>query len=347
MDNPTLKQKIGCWLHERWRTELALTLPSPLASRCKVDWKWLCNRKERLLAGEDGSVQCGWEGSSFLTVARFFPKVGGRLLRRCLHEWPIRFAQVPSADALSGNPRISVILPVGGRDRIPLLRCVLSAFFAQTAGRVEFIVVEHGEEPDFREECPRHVRYFFVPRTRGEQFNKSKAMNEGVRAARADLVLLHDGDVVPPVRLLESVLGIIDEGWEAVRPVRLLFHLGEPESQNYILGGKTDPVCINLVQANNPGLSTAVRKETYWRIGGHDERFEGWGGEDWEFLDRLRGVRLYPGGFAPAVHLWHAQSPKKADGDRNDLLVNELRSVSASERIRQLREKPFPQDLRA
>jgi predicted glycosyltransferase involved in capsule biosynthesis len=51
-----------------------------------------------------------------------------------------------------------------------------------------------------------------------------------------------------------------------------------------------------------------------------DERFEGWGCEDTEFLRRIPWRRL-PG---PLFHIWHAKASKEALGRNRRLLRNAL-----------------------
>lgn len=329
----SLKQKIGCWLHERWKTEAAL---APMLARMTgLHWVDLCNRHERLGQEEKEARTCLWEGSSVLTVARFFPRVGGRLLRCCLKEWPFRLREQPAS--VSSRPKMSVVLPVGGRDRLPLFLCVLKGFFGQTVVEIEIIVVEHGKKPEYESSCPAGVRYLFLPMEEGGQFNKSLAMNRAVAEATAPVVLLHDADLVVPANYVESLLLRFSQGWEAVRPARFAFHLDQDDSAGFMeANGKFLPRNIEMVQQNNPGLSTAMTREAYARIGGHDQRFEGWGGEDLEFLDRLKTLRRYPGGYAPLVHLWHAPGPKKASGDRNRQLMDKLRAIPVQERIESL-----------
>ena len=103
---------------------------------------------------------------------------------------------------------------------------------------------------------------------------------------------------------------------------------------------------VAFVHQNNPGLATVIRRETYFEIGGHDERFEGWGGEDVEFLDRLRTRKLYPGSFLPAIHLWHPPAPQKQSGHRNNELLRRIMAEPTESRVvrarRQLAEGAAP-----
>ena len=328
------RQIIGCWLNERWRLEVAL---SPALSRvASYGWIDLCNRRESLLQGSGESRLCAWTDSSFLTVARIFPETGGRLLRHVLEEWPVRLEEKPKP--LSSRPDISVVIPAGGPERSASLQCVVSGFAAQTFRNAEIVVVEYGSAGNASLR-PRGVKHILLEAGSGKQFNKSRAMNEGVRQSVAPVVLLHDADIVPPAIYLERIVETLAEGWEALRPLRFLFCFDEESSADFCGSrGSSLPARVRDVMQNFPGGSTAVRKDVYWEIGGHDEDFEGWGGEDLEFLDRLAMKKLYGGGFAPAIHLWHRQARKKETGDRNNLLMSEKRKRSPEERARCLRQ---------
>ena len=330
----TFKQKLGCWLHERWRTEFVLLFPD-VAFRLGMRWLNLCNRHEHLLKENDEvSRICDWQDSSFLTVARFFPRVGGKLLKHCFNEWPIRLLQQPESLTLSHHPKISVILPVGGSEYTLLFQCVLAAFFGQTCKNMEVIVVEHSDSPAYETLCPEGVKYMFISQKDDRQFNKALAINIGVLKSSAPYILIHDADIVPPGTYVESVLQRLNEGWDAVRAMRFLFCLEREDTEKFMRGnGAYLPKRVPLVMQNFPGASTAVHKDTYFRIGGHDEDFLGWGGEDLEFYDRLKTVRLFPGSYSPGIHLWHTASEKKISGDRNNRLLTEKRKLPPQPRI--------------
>jgi glycosyltransferase involved in cell wall biosynthesis len=234
----------------------------------------------------------------------------------------------------NNDPRVSVIVPAGGRERLSQLMTTLRSLMGQSARDFEIVVAEYGEVSLLADALPSGVRHVFVP-SGGGAFNKSLALNRGVDAARGAIMLLHDADVVVPRGYLKSVAEVFDEGWEAVRPVRLLFHLAE-EATTAFENALSVPDVLADIQQNNPGISTAVLKTIYVGIGGHDERFEGWGGEDNEFLDRLRTRRLCPAAWLPAIHLWHGPAPKKSSGDRNQTLTREICKSPVEERIARL-----------
>ena len=85
----------------------------------------------------------------------------------------------------------------------------------------------------------------------------------------------------------------------------------------------------------------AVAREAYLRIGGHDEAFLGWGGEDNEFYDRCRLLRFHPWGYLPFLHLWHAPQPGKVKPGGTLAYLDEAMAVPREERARKLAAHPF------
>ncbi|HPT17605.1 MAG TPA: glycosyltransferase [Kiritimatiellia bacterium] len=323
MNAPTPKRKLGCWLHERWRMELVLRAPG-LARRLGLEWADLCNRHERIEKISDGVGRiCRWQDSSFLTACRLFPATGARLLR---HVWRGRAAGPASP--------VSVILPVRGEERREAVAFVVETLRRMAGAESEILVCEHDVAPRYARDWPRGVRHLFAPAAADEAFNKSKAMNAGARAARNPILILLDADAVPSPDFLARAVECLDRGWEAVRPLRFLFLLDAADSREFMRQGSPAAIReVAFVHQNNPGLVAVVRRETYVAIGGHDERFAGWGGEDLEFLDRLRTRQLYPGSFLPAIHLWHPPAPQKLNGHRNNELLRRVMAEATESRV--------------
>jgi hypothetical protein len=292
--------------------------------RVGLEWPDLCNRREVVSRCDDGIGRvCHWSESSFLTACRVFPSTGGRLLR---HAWPAGPSELASP--------VSVILPVRGEGRFAVVAFVADALRRMAGARSEVLICEHDVLPRYAGAWPPGVRHVFVPATGEEAFNKSKAMNAGARVARNPVLVLLDADVVPSPDFLVRSLELMGRGWEAVRPVRFLFLLDEAASLEFSQKSSLrDLLEISQVHQNFPGLATVVRREAYGEMGGHDERFEGWGGEDLEFLDRLRTRQLYPGSFLPAIHLWHAPAEQKRSGHRNNDLFRGIMQEPVAGRI--------------
>lgn len=329
-----VKQRLGCWLRERWKTEFVLQF-SGLAKRLGMTWMDLCNRNEHLtIDPETGARICHWEDSSQLTVGRLFPDVGRRLLSHCLNEWPIAF-NFETATTTCNRPDISVLIAIGGADRLQLLTMVLAALRAQTHAAFEIIVVEQGPQASLKGLLPNDVTYRYTPRPERASFNKSMALNQGARLAKGRVLLIHDADLVVPVDYLVESSRVLGDA-DAARVGRFLFYLNQDTTsetlrRRQLISSKS----VESVVQNTPN-PMAVTAEAYQRVGGHDESYVGWGGEDTEFLSRLRTGRVKEGGSLPVVHLWHPPAPKRASGDRNQQLHREKESLTPQQRIRKL-----------
>ena len=334
--NPNLKQKVGCWLHERWRAELVLRMPK-LASYLGLTWLELCNRHEEITSDPStGGRICRWQDSSQLTVSRLFPAVGARLLAKCTADWPFEF-RFGSLPVLSGCPQVSVIVPIGGDDRLRQFELSLASLRAQQGVLFEIIVVEQSFTPLLSDRLPVDVRYLHARSTSSKMpFNKSWALNVGARHARGRIIVIHDADYAAPRAYVRACCDALDHH-EAVRPARFIFHLDD-KSTDAMFASRTLPrkAGVSAVVQNNP-TPIAVTSETYWQIGGHDESYFGWGGEDAEFLERLRTRAICEAGWAPMVHLWHPPAPQKAPGKRNQSLHAVIAADPPQRRIETLR----------
>lgn len=310
-------------------------------------WRDLCNRNETLGVESltNGRV-CNWQDSSQLTINRVFPQVGSRILAHCLSEHPVRLkgesqsiADIRS-DLVPGlySPKTSVLIAIGGIDRIAQFRLVLASLLSQDSNDYEIIVVEQSYEPSLRDELPESIRYVHDSTETGQPFNKSRALNIGAALSEATYLLIHDADYVVPMCYVREVTRSLENA-DGVRPSRMNFHLDESSTKRLLQTKSLDRsmLCESIVQ-NNP-TPMGVRRSAYWEIGGHDESFLGWGGEDLEFLSRLRTKKMLEGGWLPVIHLWHPPAPKKASGDRNQKQQDKLLSIPPSVRIRDLQDR--------
>ncbi|MFH5805569.1 galactosyltransferase-related protein [Alienimonas sp. DA493] len=362
-DDATLRQQLGCWVHERWRTEAALRLGGGR-------WRGLCNRGDRLVAvpggGPGAGRECRWDHSRELTVARVFPRIGARLLAVAVPEIPLRWDGPPPATQSAEEPAVSVLVPVGGADRRATAAICLAALSAEAAayaatsdgelgnggpgggepgGGAEIVLAEQrapGEPPADAPDGVRRVRV-----DDGGPFNKSRLLNRAAEVARGKVLVVHDVDLLPTRGYLRRCAAAVAEA-DAARPGRLIFYLNEATTARLVAAdrptawhpgaecGGGECLSVERVVQNSPN-PTVVRREAYFELGGHDESFEGWGGEDLEFLSRLRTRPTNEFGTEPLVHLWHPPAPKKASGHRNDRLQAERLAEPPANRIRRLR----------
>ena len=327
---PQAKEALGCWLNERWKTERSMLWPY------RFEWLDLCNRHETLLREDvSGGRVCQWRDSSQLTVSRIFPDVGRRLLLHCLREWPLQL-NYDSPVKRPDEPEASVLIAIGGVDRLNQFRTVLASLRGQSHGSLEILVVEQSLSPELEHSMPSDIRYLHDRQETGVEFNKSRALNVAASAARGKYFLIHDADYVVPQNYVSECCRVLKHV-DGVRPSRFNFHLDRMTTQSFTSQQRMPiaPISEYIVQ-NNP-TPMALRAKSYRDIGGHDESFIGWGGEDVEFLSRLRTLSMSEGGWMPTIHLWHPPAPRKASGHRNQQQQDELLATDPRVRIDRLR----------
>lgn len=141
-------------------------------------------------------------------------------------------------------------------------------------------------------------------------FNKSRMMNDGVRLCGLDsVVILADADCFVCDWSLKRAIEIAADGDQLVVPHSSVCRMTRAQSRRVMKWVPSDRISGKLYRDQRrpacPGGLWVVRADLFqtYRM---DERFEGWGGEDTEFLRRIPHRRI--GG--PLFHLWHTKAPK-------------------------------------
>ena len=143
-------------------------------------------------------------------------------------------------------------------------------------------------------------------------FNRSAAINDAARRAGDwDIAAIIDADTVLPHRQLLEGAQLAARG-RAVLPFTHYCLLGRRETDALLRGGELPATAAKTtIRANRWSGCVLVPRELWESVGGFDERFVGWGGEDIGFAAALlaRGsVARIPGNL---FHLWHAHSPER------------------------------------
>jgi hypothetical protein len=300
----------------------------------------LCNRTERLESAPDGNgYRCDWQWTSDLHAPKYLPGLGLKLLRRALADHPIR--RLPKPHTTSAHPDISFIIGHRGMERLPHLLATLESIAGQEGAGMECLVVEQ----DWRERLPGHlppwVRHLHTPPpTPDLPYCRAWAFNVGVRLVRGAVLVLHDNDMLVPADYAARILQHVRQGYEALNLKRFIFYLSEAHSRG-VFAGTAEPTewaPETIVQNLEAGGSIAITREGYERIGGMDESFVGWGGEDNEFWERAQTLRVWPYGALPIVHLWHPAQPGKYQANNPMLKHYQMLSrIPAQTRIERLR----------
>lgn len=140
-------------------------------------------------------------------------------------------------------------------------------------------------------------------------FSRAKAINLGVKKATRDKLVIADGDLFfNPLIIEEAVKELDTFPW--VIPFSKVFNISKKSSNQLYLLKPQWPIPIKLDCVKRPQMGwggiNVVSREKFYNVGGFDERFAGWGGEDDAFafsMNNLYGSakRLNHSIF----HLWH------------------------------------------
>lgn len=178
---------------------------------------------------------------------------------------------------------------------------------------LEIILVEQDIASKYKGKQQANLKYIFVENA--GPFNKSWGLNIAASAARSERLIFADSDILISEEMLNEISAQMDDGVDAVNPYDGLIDLSQHESQALLTG--THEVQVNRTQnqlnrqaiGEHPpfcGGMFAMTKTLYGLVGGMDERFEGWGGEDDAMSKRIAFFATKMTTLnSMAYHLWH------------------------------------------
>lgn len=305
-------------------------------------WVFIRNRNENLISDTKyPGVKCSWQWTSDLYLPKVFPVFGRWLFRRAFRDFPIVFRDQPDITETE-KPVVSFIIGHRGMERLPLLLATLRSIAGQRGCGIECIVVEQDNEKFIQDELPDWVRYIHTPLPdKNMPYSRSWAFNVAAQEAKSDCLIFHDNDMLVPAIYAKDIVRYCNQGYDFINLKRFIFYLDQVSSEKLAVTGDLSrtPVIEVIVQNLEAGGSFGAGRQAYFDIGGFDERFVGWGGEDNEFWERANTRKVYPYGYLPIVHLWHApQLEKKNRLDCDGVYrYKELKKQAPQNRIKELR----------
>jgi len=301
----------------------------------------LQNRLERVAAGPNNiGYVCLWEHTSRLHAPLIIPNLGLQLLKKCLKTSDFTFVDQRICDS---NPRISVLIGHRGMERLPLLLTTIKSIASQIDVKLECIIIEQDTIPRIKDYLPDWVQYLFLQTNNDLScYNRSAGFNLGAAYAQGEILILHDNDMLVSKTYCRDIARLVDQGFEALNTKRYVFYLKPSHTKrtlNSIHEIPTEPPEY-IVQNLEAGGSMAITKKAYMQIGGMDEEFIGWGGEDIEFWNRCSLLNRWIWGYEPVIHLWHRNQPLKSQVDNPNIIrTRYLDSKNVIERIYSLKNK--------
>lgn len=211
-------------------------------------------------------------------------------------------------------PKISII--VGYRNREPQrVSRFLNSLSLQSYRDFECIFVDYGSKEAYADQvagiCNDHpfCRYIYT-NTRGMYWNRSHALNTGIRAAESEFVLSTDIDMIFSRDVLS---GLLESAGTNIQVVSRIFLIPENlNPDNVLTSGEYD---FELTSTKAVGGAHFVARSELEKINGFDEYYCIWGREDRDCVDRLkaRGLDLVwlDHQSHPIYHQWHPQANAK------------------------------------
>lgn len=198
-----------------------------------------------------------------------------------LHQAKKRFAarQVAKCEASPETivSRVSYVVPFRNFERADSILSVVNNIRGQRFPDIDIIMVEQDARTLIKLDNFHPVNYQLAPTTTNSLFNKSKAFNLGVRHARTPYVILHDADMLSQGHYTSSVMDVLMENESC--------HLG-----NTVI--YTSQAAMNLINNTHivdeqalcervvsyyEGGSIACRVSAFWKVGGFNEDYCGYG----------------------------------------------------------------------
>jgi hypothetical protein len=209
------------------------------------------------------------------------------------------------------------------RNTVATLQCLQDQTLDRRRYRI--IVVEQSGRP-LNHDLVAPLADVYLHAPNDGPYNRSWAHNVGVvhgDAEQARALCFLDADMLIARDLLERAARRLWTGnAPAVLPYTRCVYLDPVSSARAIeqrFGGAADadPRTLHGYQLfPSMGGCILVRPEAFWKIGGFDERYAGWGDEDNDFFWRLGGADQIPSLDGSMLHLHHPRPVMETNGVR-------------------------------
>jgi glycosyltransferase involved in cell wall biosynthesis len=218
------------------------------------------------------------------------------------------------ANTTTSQPSVSVIVPVRDRSGVRLENCLRSVRWQQIdQTRVEIIVSDFGSHPEHARSIDA-LAATYACRVRRvatrEVWNRSRALNIGIRAATGDYALCTDADMIFAPNFLAAALAAHQRAGDRSFVVCRCHDL--PQTVPLQLWGEEDFARLSarasLRQTFGTGACQSAARSFFECVRGYDEKYLFWGKEDSDMLVRALHYGLdliWIDGATAMLHQWH------------------------------------------
>jgi len=211
-------------------------------------------------------------------------------------------------------PDVSVVIPVRDRSGARLANCLASLGWQDLdPHRVEVVMSDLGSDASHlpgvrRLAAARGARLVETP-TPGP-WNRSKALNVGIQAARSDIVLCTDADMIFQQNFLSTILEAHERHGGEVMVLCRCWDL-PPSVPERSWGLEDFPALkakARLRETSGTGACQAAARAFFEHGRGYDEKLRYWGFEDGDLVARARRYGLdlhWVSDRTSMLHQWH------------------------------------------
>lgn len=126
-------------------------------------------------------------------------------------------------------------------------------------------------------------------------WNLAASRNDGVKKAQeahCDVIIVNDADTIPEIESLTQAINGCLEDKLIHLPFSIVNYLDESETDAYV-SGKREGLKARLFFNGVSGV-LVCKPEVWWELGGQDEKFVQWGGEDDAFHIAHKIIKRMP-----------------------------------------------------
>lgn len=232
-------------------------------------------------------------------------------------------------------PAVSYVVPFRNFERTDSIKTVINNIRAQKFPAIEMIMVEQDTATRIDLQSYGPVKYMLASDQDNPLFNKSKAFNLGVSKSTTGYLILHDADMLAPGIYTSDVMKVLAD-YESCHLGSTVMYTNEAAMRSINTNCVVDEQSkCDRVVGYYEGGSIACTTKAFWKIGGFNEDFWGYGCEDCDFYARLAGgSRWKEHRYFDFLHLWHSRvSGWNQHHEINKRIEGNLKLKSVAERV--------------
>ncbi|SDI21096.1 Glycosyl transferase family 2 [Alteribacillus persepolensis] len=147
-------------------------------------------------------------------------------------------------------------------------------------------------------------------------FSKAQAVNNAASNAKGEVFIILDADMICSPSILRQSVQLLDK-YPWIIPYSTVKNISKSSTKQLMNASPAWPLPSNIQTKINyfgkalpVGGINVLPKKCFFNIGGFDERFVGWGGEDDAFACAVNTLcGRYKRLKTSVYHLWHPKSP--------------------------------------